>query len=352
MHLFVYLGVALLSILNTSQGSGQNTAHCPAGKTRSADTAGQCCWPEQVWSSAAQRCIGAHSCLRGWEKLDDGCVKPCNTSEQEIRVGGVCRCSAGREKSVDTHGHCCWPGQLWATRSSRCVGTPSACPEGTGVSGEQCSRYVLDKKKHDDPDDDVLMDYRTKQLWHVAAAQQSSHLEAMLYCRDLRIQGIPYRWRLPTIEELSATGWSDHFEPQGKWWYWTNSPAAVFGEPNYPVLLYKSPTERSEADSQGYRAGSYYEAKARCIAEIPGAYNPGAPYPGRTDLTRRYGSARGCGCRLAPDAPSPPSAFYWLVATLLTWKRLRQRRRKQSAHRLPSGVSPQCTNSTSGDHAA
>ena len=38
---------------------------CPTGQLRSGDTQGHCCWPEQAWSSAKDRCIGAPRCPQG-----------------------------------------------------------------------------------------------------------------------------------------------------------------------------------------------------------------------------------------------------------------------------------------------
>jgi sulfatase modifying factor 1 len=48
-------------------------------------------------------------------------------------------CAAGQEKSVDTRGHCCWPGQAWSETRSVCVGVPTQCPATKEVSGESCA---------------------------------------------------------------------------------------------------------------------------------------------------------------------------------------------------------------------
>ena len=47
---------------------------CPEGQIRGDDTQGRCCWPEQAWSSARARCVGAPSCPAGTEVRDEACV--------------------------------------------------------------------------------------------------------------------------------------------------------------------------------------------------------------------------------------------------------------------------------------
>ncbi len=48
-------------------------------------------------------------------------------------------CPIGKERGPDSAGECCWPGQVWASASGRCVGIPRSCPEGREVSGETCA---------------------------------------------------------------------------------------------------------------------------------------------------------------------------------------------------------------------
>jgi serine/threonine-protein kinase len=48
---------------------------CPVGQTRSDDTKGHCCWPEQAWSTSKARCIGAPRCPEGTIAKADTCTQ-------------------------------------------------------------------------------------------------------------------------------------------------------------------------------------------------------------------------------------------------------------------------------------
>jgi hypothetical protein len=47
-------------------------------------------------------------------------------------------CTDGRERTIDTGRHCCWPGQVYRHAVHRCAGIPTSCPEGRVASGESC----------------------------------------------------------------------------------------------------------------------------------------------------------------------------------------------------------------------
>ena len=49
----------------------------------------------------------------------------------------ITRCQEGQFITPDTAGHCCWPGQVYATSRDRCVGVPT-CLNGFMAEGEQC----------------------------------------------------------------------------------------------------------------------------------------------------------------------------------------------------------------------
>jgi hypothetical protein len=49
----------------------------------------------------------------------------------------ITRCPEGQFITPDTAGHCCWPGQVYATSRDRCVGVPT-CLNGFAAEGEQC----------------------------------------------------------------------------------------------------------------------------------------------------------------------------------------------------------------------
>lgn len=46
------------------------------------------------------------------------------------------KCPEGQAVSEYTKGQCCWPGQGW--NGSKCVGTPTSCPEGYLTGADQC----------------------------------------------------------------------------------------------------------------------------------------------------------------------------------------------------------------------
>lgn len=49
-------------------------APCPEGQERTADTAGHCCWPEQLWSRRKKACAGIPSCPVGLRAAGTSCV--------------------------------------------------------------------------------------------------------------------------------------------------------------------------------------------------------------------------------------------------------------------------------------
>lgn len=58
------------------------------------------------------------------------------------------RCPDGQSITADTAGQCCWAGQAW--NGSRCVGTPTTCPDGLTASDAQqacvsgeCPQYMV-----------------------------------------------------------------------------------------------------------------------------------------------------------------------------------------------------------------
>jgi hypothetical protein len=47
-------------------------------------------------------------------------------------------CEGGRQPATNAPSQCCWPGQLWSTERSACLGSPTSCPAGTLVEGDRC----------------------------------------------------------------------------------------------------------------------------------------------------------------------------------------------------------------------
>lgn len=71
---------------------------CPLGKVRGFDTHGQCCWPEQAFSTAKARCVGTPSCPDGHKANGEDCVptvvvaqdaKPASTAPSPPPHGGA-----------------------------------------------------------------------------------------------------------------------------------------------------------------------------------------------------------------------------------------------------------------------
>lgn len=54
-------------------------------------------------------------------------------------TGGAGGCPVGKVVTADTAGRCCWPGQVFAPGRNSCVGVPVQCPPGTHVAGESCA---------------------------------------------------------------------------------------------------------------------------------------------------------------------------------------------------------------------
>ncbi len=63
---------------------------CPEGQERTADTAGNCCWRDQAWSTAKARCIGVPRCPNGTEKKGETCTAVARLqAKQEIATPGT-----------------------------------------------------------------------------------------------------------------------------------------------------------------------------------------------------------------------------------------------------------------------
>ncbi|HEY5925752.1 MAG TPA: hypothetical protein VIV11_28895, partial [Kofleriaceae bacterium] len=56
-------------------------------------------------------------------------------------------CPEGMAKTVDTNGHCCWPGQAWSSAKNRCIGAPT-CPPSMKARGEQCIAQQIATASH------------------------------------------------------------------------------------------------------------------------------------------------------------------------------------------------------------
>ena len=60
----------------TAAVAAPEQAPCPLGKVRGFDTHGQCCWPEQAFSTAKSRCVGTPACPGGHTAAGEDCVAP------------------------------------------------------------------------------------------------------------------------------------------------------------------------------------------------------------------------------------------------------------------------------------
>ena len=95
---------------------------CLPGREKSEETLGNCCWPGQYWKRDA--CQGVPS----------SCPEHYNIDRRARR----CRpkpCPAGQRHSGE--GHCCWPGQRWSRSREQCIYQPR-CPEGFRKSNRTC----------------------------------------------------------------------------------------------------------------------------------------------------------------------------------------------------------------------
>lgn len=100
-----------------------DSSGCEAGKTRSIDTAGKCCWPGQAWNGKA--CIGIPSACPN-AMFADAANQSCALA--------ACETGMARPKGQT---HCCWPDQTYAESRGMCVGLPK-CPRGMQADGQQC----------------------------------------------------------------------------------------------------------------------------------------------------------------------------------------------------------------------
>lgn len=64
------------AIALTSAPAPASAQTCAEGRVSSAETAGRCCWPGQIWSGASRSCEGTPSCPAPWVAHGDGCAPP------------------------------------------------------------------------------------------------------------------------------------------------------------------------------------------------------------------------------------------------------------------------------------
>src|SRR5687768_5679304 len=63
--------IALASVPVTAEAQA-----CAEGRVSSAETAGRCCWPAQVWSDTSRSCEGTPSCPAPWVAHGETCAAP------------------------------------------------------------------------------------------------------------------------------------------------------------------------------------------------------------------------------------------------------------------------------------
>lgn len=120
-----WTGAALALVLCAplaAQAQGAKGEACTEGRVKGPDTAGHCCWPNQVWSNLRNTCVGIPACPSNLRAEGESCVVSC---------------PPGQAVSPDTQGRCCWPGQVWSSSRNLCVGIPT-CPAGQRAEGESC----------------------------------------------------------------------------------------------------------------------------------------------------------------------------------------------------------------------
>jgi hypothetical protein len=98
---------------------------CNEGMVKSADTAGKCCWPGQVWAPGENRCVGEPVCPPGFTLGPKR--KACHKSAG---------CPPGKVQS-QVPGQCCWPGQGYSHEKKACIGDP-ICADGFVVVAGEC----------------------------------------------------------------------------------------------------------------------------------------------------------------------------------------------------------------------
>ena len=98
-------------LLAPSVGRAQE---CAQGQVRVAE--GTCCWIGQIWLSDERTCSGQPICPEGMRTVGEACVAG------EAEAVGRPACRAGMEPT--TEGYCCWPAQVWSSAAGRCEGPP------------------------------------------------------------------------------------------------------------------------------------------------------------------------------------------------------------------------------------
>jgi hypothetical protein len=73
---------------------------CPTGQVRGDDTQGHCCWPDQAWSSAHDRCVGKPTCPKGLAIKGEACIEPIAASTLSPEMFSVARAAVKAGESV------------------------------------------------------------------------------------------------------------------------------------------------------------------------------------------------------------------------------------------------------------
>ena len=108
---------------------------CPEGKTWLPGD--HCCYPGSKWSKRKKACVGPKTCRPGEMRRGLECVPPGSFTDAERREVDFCHRHDGA--AILHEGvHCCWPGQLFSTARSMCLGIPTECPPLMKPEGEGC----------------------------------------------------------------------------------------------------------------------------------------------------------------------------------------------------------------------
>ncbi len=118
---------------------------CPAGQQRSVDTRGHCCWPGQVYEN--DRCLGVpSSCLA--------------TFAPDV-ASQTCACADGRVEVPGAPPHCCWPGEAWSVQQDSCVGVP-VCPRPLVAEGSECVRETFAERSRRAGEEEAFAPRKTR----------------------------------------------------------------------------------------------------------------------------------------------------------------------------------------------
>lgn len=146
-------------------------------------------------------------------------------------------CREGKMPASNAPGHCCWPGQKWSEKQTKCTGEPE-CPEGRTASGSRCladeDRDAVPDKRDDCPN--TKPEVQTDESGCSTASASTGDSEAIE-------AGAESRKAAGIEQEVTESGWSRST------WGWLSTGTGALLLSGSAVTFFRARSIRSRTES-------------------------------------------------------------------------------------------------------